>query len=512
MKRESSSLRVKMPLAQRLLSLPSFLNSNLSSNRAPKNQIELCNIKSGASLFSTSSVSLYSDVERRVLEYCGVDAMWALTLVSKSAHRWVKVLLLSTLVRHFARFDSKPSPRYTLPLSFSSHPLKVLKTLGSAPVFSSADSLLSGHCNGVQAIAFSPDGRYVVTASMDTTCRVWGQDSHEKWVCSDLLLGHRGCVHVISHSPFEPNFVSGSADNTCRVWEQSDNGKWKSLAPLVGHTSAVVNVYHSANDYFFVSSACDSTCFVWRRDSEQQWVASASLAGHRQYISDLALHPYKNELVTVSWSDSVCCVWSSVADDSSEWTITSRAQGHDSGITAVAYSPDGRFFVSGSKDCTARVWQQGRRNEWVCEQVLSEHKGAVVCLGFHPSCRYFITGSDDSDCILWSRSLAGQWRAAQRIRGDGAGVSVVSFGNDGSYCVTASQEQYYQVFQMQSNGSATLLEAWRDNIKSHTPCVGHSPDGCLFFASTAWGDCRLFPRARRVQSEQTQASSRCNVM
>jgi WD40 repeat protein len=68
----------------------------------------------------------------------------------------------------------------------------------------------------VWSAAFSPDGRRIVTASLDKTARIWdassGQEIH-------VLRGHEDSVSSAAFSPDGTRIVTASLDNTVRVWD-----------------------------------------------------------------------------------------------------------------------------------------------------------------------------------------------------------------------------------------------------------------------------------------------------
>jgi WD40 repeat protein len=67
-------------------------------------------------------------------------------------------------------------------------------------------------------------------------------------------------------------------------------------------------------------------------------------------------------------------------------------------VSAVAFSPDGRFVATASDDETARVWETATGKE---VYTLSGHEGPVRCVAFSPDGKRLATGSDDGTARLW---------------------------------------------------------------------------------------------------------------
>ena len=92
---------------------------------------------------------------------------------------------------------------------------------------------LKGHDNPVTSVAFSPDGKTILTGSDDNTARVWDAASGQELL---VLKGHDEWVRSVAFSPDGKTILTGSDDNTARVW---DAARGQELLALKGHDGPV---------------------------------------------------------------------------------------------------------------------------------------------------------------------------------------------------------------------------------------------------------------------------------
>jgi WD40 repeat protein len=77
---------------------------------------------------------------------------------------------------------------------------------------------LVGHTSHVVSIAFTPDGKKVVTASWDETVKLW--DTAEAFV-DHTFTGHLGKVNCVCVAPDGDTIISGGEDKTVKLWKIS---------------------------------------------------------------------------------------------------------------------------------------------------------------------------------------------------------------------------------------------------------------------------------------------------
>jgi WD40 repeat protein len=117
---------------------------------------------------------------------------------------------------------------------------------------------LRGHQGTVLSIAFSRDGKRVVTTCEDGKVRIW---SVPEWKLLQTLSGHEGPVHWAEFSSDGKWVASAGEDKTVRIWSAED-GKLEQT--LLESQAPVLTVAFSPNDLYLAASA-EQTVYVWQQ-------------------------------------------------------------------------------------------------------------------------------------------------------------------------------------------------------------------------------------------------------
>ncbi|NJR61447.1 MAG: NACHT domain-containing protein [Cyanobacteria bacterium CRU_2_1] len=131
-----------------------------------------------------------------------------------------------------------------------------------------------GHTSWVWSVAFSSDGQTLASGGDDQTIRLWNLKSHQ---CLHILQGHADRIRSIAFSPDGQVLASGSQDQTIRLWDLKTH---QCLHILQGHISWVWSVAFSPDRQTLASSSANGTIKLW---GVQTGVCLATLRVPRLY-------------------------------------------------------------------------------------------------------------------------------------------------------------------------------------------------------------------------------------
>uniref|UniRef100_A0ACD5V8Y7 Uncharacterized protein n=1 Tax=Avena sativa TaxID=4498 RepID=A0ACD5V8Y7_AVESA len=194
------------------------------------------------------------------------------------------------------------------------------------PSLRCVESVAPAHEDAINAVAVSSDGR-VYTGSADRTIKEWRRHLGQKYltlVCT--MQRHRSAVNALAIGVGGVVLYSGSCDRSVVVWEgAAAGGGMAATGTLRGHTEAVLCL--AAAGDVVCSGSADRTVRVWRRGAEGGYSCLAVLDGHGAAVKSLAL-------VLIGGDHGRSC-----NGQSSRCT----------GCSALVYS--------GSLDCDVKIWR-----------------------------------------------------------------------------------------------------------------------------------------------------------
>jgi eukaryotic-like serine/threonine-protein kinase len=279
------------------------------------------------------------------------------------------------------------------------------------------------HSKTVYSVAFSPDGKRIVTGSHDGTAKVWDAQSGGEL----LTLNVSDDVLSVAFSPDGKRVVT--AGRAATVWDAQHG---KVMLNLKGHSWGVLSVAFSWDGKRILTGSADRTAKVWDAHSGKELL---TLKGHSGWVQSVAFSPDGKRIVTGS-DDHTAKVW-----DAQTGAELLALKGHSRSVGSVAFSPDGKRIATGSRDGTAKVWDAQSGKELLAFKANSvafspdgkriatnwgllvemwdaqsgkemftlnvRHSGLIYSVAFSPDGMRIVTGSNDSTAKVWDATIDG---------------------------------------------------------------------------------------------------------
>ena len=334
---------------------------------------------------------------------------------------------------------------------------------------------VGSHRNGVASMAFSPDGSRIAIAASEDAAWVWPADGSGEPVS---LRGHRNVVLSAAFSPDGKRIVTTSYDGTARVWLADGSGE---PAVLRGSGSEVLSATFSPDGRSVITTWRDGTARLWAADGLGQPIV---LRGHEGKVRDAAFSRDGAHIVTAS-DDRTARVWA--ADGIGEPVILRPREGQGT-VSSAAFSPDGARVVTASFDEMARIWPADGSGEPV---VLRGHESEVWSATFSPDGKHVMTQANDGTVRVWAADGTGE----PVILHPQGMVSSAAYSPDGNRVVTTSWEGLVQVWSADGSGEPMILRGHTGFVSS----AAFSPDGTRILTASADQTARIWAADGSIQ-------------
>ncbi|HEY0366645.1 MAG TPA: WD40 repeat domain-containing protein, partial [Pyrinomonadaceae bacterium] len=441
---------------------------------------------------------------------------------------------------------------------------------GNAIVTSSGDSTarlwtidgqlikeLRGHSKPLSSALFSPDGKFVVTASADNTVRVW--DSLDGKLITNFR-GHSQAVNGVAFSSDGQFIVTASDDQTARLWRfhPGDRGTGSTIESWE-HSAAVTSIACSPNGSEVAATTRDGK-LSWTGLGMQRSVPFMYLVDRSAKVANVRFSPDGQSIATTKGAAGVIynidALRAFVDAKNSELLYNEapppgsaaknekksepdgvKLEGHAGDINSVAFSPNGNLVVTASADGTARVWEAAT-GKTVGE--LRGHSNSVNSASFSPDGKFIVTASDDATVRLWDatrfalvRNIGGTYPRAvssaeyspdgrfivaasaeaawlcdavrgelvRKLEGHTGEVNSASFSPDSSLIVTASADNTARVWIVQTGESIATFSDHKGPVLNAL----FSPDGQSVFTASEDYTTRIYPREAFAPFEELRA-------
>ena len=267
------------------------------------------------------------------------------------------------------------------------------------------DIEFNAHTTIVFCLAWSPDSRRIATAGADLplhTVKIWdARTGRQVAAIQDGREAHAGAYQGVAFSPDGRRLVTGKLNGAVQVWD-AETGQ--AIGTLGRHDREVRGVVFSRDGRHLATASGDGEVKLWdatRLDETQEKARLTLPARVPGLCLNVAFSPDSRKLVTGGEENTVK-VWD-VADGRELHTF----RGHNGDVYAVAFSPhdNGRWVASGGEDSSVKIWDTRTGK---LAHSFRGHTALVSCLTFGTDGRRLYSGSRDKTVRVWDLTVLGE--------------------------------------------------------------------------------------------------------
>ena len=312
----------------------------------------------------------------------------------------------------------------------------------------------TGHKVNVASVAFSPDGKQVISGSGDHTIKLWDVQTGNE---IRTFTRNTYFIRAVAFSPDGKQFIACTDYNSDRRFNNYVLNLWdvetgRIISTFTGHQDGITSVAFSSDGKQILSASRDNTIKIWNTSTGQEiqsysWRIPGRLIMFSYSTWRPGLYavfsPDGNQIASSLNLQDTILLW----DKNSGQSIRTFT-GTNEQISSLSFSPDGRYLISGTRITIDRNYV-GVMKLWDVStgrliRTFSGHNDLVNTVAFSPDSKYILSGSADNTIKLWDVNTGNE---VITFSGHDSGVNSVAFNHDGSQVLSGSSDNTVKLWE-----------------------------------------------------------------
>ena len=337
----------------------------------------------------------------------------------------------------------------------------------------------TGHIDGITALAFSPDGSTLASASTDGMIRFWHTETGAP--LADRITGHTQLVKAATFFEDSSTLASVAFNGVITFWDVETSKK--STVQAAGHRDMFPTLAFSPDGTKLVSVGAEGTTVfgagisTWRQDhlirlTNVKTGRELATLQYAREVNELTFSP-DGETVAFSGLGEIR-LWNTETGDEQAIPLADQRAGiHNMPtVLALAFSPDGRWLVSGTRDGEIQMWDVATGEVLVAfaDPTERENLGSISALAFSPD-RALLAVGTRGHIHLWEVDTADKLFSvnAEHTRGgrpSNSSAAPLVFSPDGAVLVNGLNIGTIQLWDVTTGDQIAALDEHTQQVET----------------------------------------------